>query len=262
MEKRITFYKYQGTGNDFVMIDNRENVLSDADDQTIRFLCDRRFGIGGDGLILLENSTDTDFKMLYFNADGFQGTMCGNGGRCIVAFAKHLNIIAESTTFEAIDGLHYATVNEDVVSLQMQDVSAINVLEHHVFLDTGSPHHVQFEADILNFDINNIGKKIRDEVYGKVGSNVNFVKKVNDSTYKMRTYERGVEAETLACGTGATAVAIAMHKIENTSETTINLKVQGGDLQVSFQKNVDKYTHIYLKGKATQVFKGNITCTH
>ena len=261
MKKTITFYKYQGTGNDFVMIDNRDSVLSAADDKTIRFLCDRRFGVGGDGLILLENSADTDFKMVYFNADGFQGSMCGNGGRCIVAFAKHLNIIDETTTFDAVDGLHHATIKDGIVSLQMQDVNIVDVFKNHVFLDTGSPHHVQFEADILNFDIKNIGRKIRNEVYGKAGSNVNFVKKINESTYKMRTYERGVEDETLACGTGATAVAIAMHQLENTTETTINLQVEGGDLQVSFQKDKENYSQVFLTGKATQVFKGNIECT-
>ncbi|NQY29506.1 MAG: diaminopimelate epimerase, partial [Flavobacteriaceae bacterium] len=204
----LTFYKYQGTGNDFVMVDNRQLVISKDNQSLINSLCDRRFGVGGDGLILLENSATTDFKMVYFNADGNEGTMCGNGGRCIVAFAKFLKIIGNCTTFEAIDGLHTATVSGDVVSLQMQDVTTIEEKKDSVFLDTGSPHHVQFEEHIADFDIKTIGRNIRNEVYGAEGSNVNFVKKINDTTYRLRTYERGVEDETLACGTGATAVAI------------------------------------------------------
>jgi len=260
MKKTLTFYKYQGTGNDFVMIDNRGNVLQHTDAKTIKFLCDRRFGVGADGLILLENSATTDFKMVYFNADGNQSTMCGNGGRCIVAFAKHLGVIKDKTTFEAIDGVHHATINDDVVSLQMQDVKDIKVFDDYVFLNTGSPHHVQFEADILNFNIVNKGRKIRNEVYGREGSNVNFVKQLDNASYKIRTYERGVEDETLSCGTGATAVALAMHKQKNTTSTTINLQVEGGDLQVSFQENKGIYTQIFLKGKATQVFKGEIVC--
>ena len=260
MKKKLTFYKYQGTGNDFVMIDNRENVLEHTDAKTIKFLCDRRFGVGADGLILLEKSTTTNFKMVYFNADGNQSTMCGNGGRCIVAFANFLGIIANATTFEAIDGLHHATITNGIVSLQMQDVTEIKLSDTYCFLDTGSPHHVQLEDDILHFDIVAQGRKIRNQVYGKAGSNVNFVKKVTDDTYKMRTYERGVEDETLSCGTGATAVAIAMHLQKNTIATRINLQVEGGNLQVSFQEKEGKYTQVYLTGKATQVFKGEIVC--
>ncbi len=262
MKNTLTFYKYQGTGNDFVMLDNRENVLQDNDVATIKFLCDRRFGVGADGLILLENSDTTDFKMVYFNADGNQSTMCGNGGRCIVAFAKHLGLIEEKTIFEAIDGLHHASIKEDVVSLQMQDVTEIKECNDYLFLDTGSPHHVQFEENILNFDLVGQGRKIRNEIYGVAGSNVNFVKKINDITYKMRTYERGVEDETLSCGTGATAVALAMYHQKKTVSTTIKLQVEGGELQVSFQENEGKYSQIFLTGKAIQVFKGEIVCKH
>ncbi len=260
MENKLTFYKYQGTGNDFVMIDNRENVLQHNNVKTIEFLCDRRFGVGADGLILLENSPTADFKMVYFNADGNQSTMCGNGGRCIVAFAKHLELVDKNTLFEAIDGLHHASIDKDIVSLQMQDVTDIKAHNNYLFLDTGSPHHVQFENDILNFDIKTLGKKIRNEIYGTAGSNVNFVKKINDTTYKMRTYERGVEDETLACGTGATAVALAMHKKRDTTATTIDLQVEGGNLQVSFNEKEGKYSQIFLTGKAIQVFKGKIVC--
>lgn len=256
----ITFYKYQGTGNDFVMIDNRSQFMVKNDMAYIKLLCNRRFGIGADGLILLETSEVSDFKMVYFNSDGLQSTMCGNGGRCIVAFANFLNIIKDNTIFEAVDGLHTATITKDVVSLQMLDVHKILLKQNGVFLDTGSPHHVQFEEDILNFDIQYLGKKIRNELYGADGSNVNFVKKINDSTFKLRTYERGVEAETLACGTGATAVAIAMSFLNKTTKTDIKLQVEGGELQVSFNEINGVFTNVFLTGKAKQVFKGKISC--
>ena len=256
----LTFYKYQGTGNDFVMVDNREGIISKENTILINSLCDRRFGIGADGLILLENSVKNDFKMVYFNADGNEGSMCGNGGRCIVAFAKFLGIIDANTVFEAIDGLHVATIKNDVVSLQMLDVSTIEKKEGGVFLDTGSPHHIQFEKDISSFDIVSEGREIRNDVYGKVGSNVNFVKKINETTFRLRTYERGVEDETLACGTGATAVAIAMNYLKETDAKDIQLNVEGGELKVSFDVQEGVYTNVFLTGKAVQVFKGEITC--
>ncbi len=256
----IRFYKYQGTGNDFVMVDNRQKVISKKNISLIKSLCDRRFGIGADGLILLEDSATTDFKMVYFNADGNESTMCGNGGRCIVAFAKYLKIIENTTTFEAIDGLHTATISGDVVSLQMQDVVNIKEKGGCVFLNTGSPHHVQFEEHISDFDIKTIGRNIRNEVYGTEGSNVNFVKKINNATFRLRTYERGVEDETLACGTGATAVAIAMNYLKETNANDIKLNVEGGELQVSFDVKEGNYTNVFLTGKAIQVFKGDIKC--
>ena len=256
----LTFYKYQGTGNDFVMVDNREGVISKDNTTLISSLCDRRFGVGADGLILLENSLTTDFKMVYFNADGNEGSMCGNGGRCIVAFANFLNIIEDNTTFEAIDGLHVATIKDDLVSLQMQDVATIEDKGNSVFLDTGSPHHVQFEEHLSDFDIKTEGRKIRNGVYGVQGSNVNFVKKIDDATFRLRTYERGVEDETLACGTGATAVAIAMNYLKETNASDIMLNVEGGELQVSFEVDNGDYTNVFLTGKAVQVFKGEMSC--
>ena len=256
----LTFYKYQGTGNDFVMVDNREEVILKENTTLINSLCDRRFGVGADGLILLEKSNSTDFKMVYFNADGNESTMCGNGGRCIVAFANFLNIIEMTTTFEAIDGLHVATIKDDVVSLQMLDVATIEDKGNSVFLDTGSPHHVQFEKHISSFDIKTIGRNIRNEMYGAQGSNVNFVKKIDDTTFRLRTYERGVEDETLACGTGATAVAIAMNYLKETNANDIKLNVEGGELQVSFEVDNGNYTNVFLTGKAVQVFKGELSC--
>ena len=255
---KLHFYKYQGTGNDFVIIDNRQKILSKNDTKKIKLLCDRKFGIGADGCIFLESSSEYDFKMVYFNADGNESTMCGNGGRCIVAFAHYLGIIGSETTFEAIDGLHYAAVEKDEIDLQMQDVTEVKVYEDYCFLNTGSPHHVQFEEDIENFDIKNIGAHIRYDVYGKEGSNVNFVKKLSEQEFRVRTYERGVEDETLSCGTGVTAVAIAMYHTQQTSSKEIELLVEGGKLKVRFDYMDNNYKNVFLKGKAIQVFKGEI----
>ncbi len=254
-----TFYKYQGTGNDFVMIDNRQQTFNKKDTKHIAFLCDRRFGIGADGLILLENHPDLDFRMVYYNADGNESSMCGNGGRCLVAFAKQLGVINNKTVFEAIDGLHHATIENDIVKLQMLDVDLIEKHENHTFLNTGSPHHVQFEDNIDNFDVKTKGAKIRfGKPYNEAGSNVNFVKKLSDSSFRVRTYERGVEDETLSCGTGVTAVALAMHAINETKSTLINLEVEGGELQVSFSVQNGSYTNVWLIGAAKYVYKGTI----
>ena len=253
------FYKYQGTGNDFVMIDNRQQEFNKKDTKHIAFLCDRRFGIGADGLILLENHDTLDFKMVYYNADGNESSMCGNGGRCLVAFAKHLGVISNKATFEAIDGFHHATIQNDVVKLQMQDVVKVEKHKNYVFLNTGSPHHVQFEDSIDDFNIKFEGSKIRyGEPYNEAGSNVNFVKKLSDSNFRVRTYERGVEDETLSCGTGVTAVALAMHYIGETEKNHLFLKVEGGNLEVSFDVENRIYTNVWLIGPATFVYKGTI----
>ena len=257
---QIEFYKYQGTGNDFVMIDNRSGFFPKDNVQLIAYLCDRRFGIGGDGLILLENDSETDFKMVYYNSDGNQSSMCGNGGRCLVAFAKKLNVISDSCTFIATDGLHHATVAENgQVSLQMIDVATVKIEPDYTFLNTGSPHHVQLVEDLENYNIKENGAAIRyGELYGKVGSNINFVKQINADTFSLRTYERGVEDETLSCGTGATAAAIAMNATGKTNSTSIHLNVEGGKLEVSFDKNDGQFTNVFLKGPAEFVFKGEI----
>jgi len=254
-----TFYKYQGTGNDFVMIDNRSLSFDKSNTKHIAFLCDRRFGIGADGLILLENHESLDFKMVYYNSDGNESSMCGNGGRCITAFAKFLRIIENVASFEAIDGVHEAIVERDVVKLKMNDVENVQVFSSHQFLNTGSPHHVQLEADLDSIDIKEKGSDIRyGEPYGKAGSNVNFVKKLNENTFKVRTYERGVEDETLSCGTGVTAVAIAMYNKGETKNNSVQLETPGGTLTVTFEKESGKYTNVWLIGKAIQVYKGII----
>lgn len=257
---QIEFYKYQGTGNDFVMIDNRAGIFPKENTELVAHLCDRRFGVGADGLILLDTDADTDFRMVYYNSDGNLSSMCGNGGRCLVAFAKKLNIIQNETTFIASDGLHYATVSEEnIVSLQMIDVTEIKNTSEYSFLNTGSPHHVQLVADLENYNVKENGATIRyGDLYGKEGSNVNFVKKINENTFSLRTYERGVEGETLACGTGATAVAIAMNANGQTNFNAINLNVEGGKLAVSFDIENGKYTNVFLKGPAEFVYKGTI----
>lgn len=257
----LLFDKYHGTGNDFVMIDNRDLKFPKNNSKLVAHLCDRRFGIGGDGLILLENDEATDFRMVYYNSDGNTSSMCGNGGRCIVAFAKNIGVL-ESTecTFLATDGLHLAEIDSNnIVNLKMQDVSDIKIEDSYVFLNTGSPHHVQYEENLRQLDVKNVGSAIRyGDLYGNSGSNVNFYNQIDDSNFAIRTYERGVEDETLSCGTGATAVAVAMHAIGKTQHNKIGIEVEGGKLQISFDYSNNIYSNIYLKGPATKVFSGSI----
>jgi len=256
----IHFYKYQGAGNDFIMIDNRNNTFPKNDMKLIRKLCDRRFGVGADGLILLESSDKSDFTMVYFNADGNESTMCGNGGRCIVAFAKQLSIIINETTFNAVDGFHFASIKNDTVNLQMSDVDTVDEFENYSFLNTGSPHHISFSDKISDINVKEEGAKIRNGApYFKEGTNVNFAEQISDNSFKVRTYERGVEDETLACGTGVTAVALAANKLNKTTANTINIEVLGGHLEVSFKREGNSYTNVFLKGPAQFVFEGNIT---
>ncbi|MFK5972758.1 MAG: diaminopimelate epimerase [Flavobacteriaceae bacterium] len=256
----ILFYKYQGTGNDFVMIDNRNLDFPKNDTKLVAFLCNRKFGIGADGLILLEEDEQTDFKMVYYNADGRKGSMCGNGGRCLVAFAKQMGFIDDETIFNAVDGLHRATIENDVISLQMQEVTKIKVKPNATFLDTGSPHHVQLVTDLDGFNVFKEGKKLRYGLYGEQGSNINFVEQRDSKTFFVRTYERGVEDETLSCGTGVTAVAIAMHDSGKTDSKNVHVNSLGGELQVRFEKNGEGYKNIHLVGPAKMVYKGEIEC--
>lgn len=257
---KLPFYKYQGTGNDFVMVDDRTNFFPKNDTKLVAFLCHRKFGIGADGLILIQNDKKSDFIMVYFNADGKKGSLCGNGGRCAVSFARYLGIIAEQTTFKAVDGLHYAFLNGSTISLQMRDVSEIKVKSNSFFLDTGSPHHVQIVENLEGIKVFEEGKKLRYGLYGEKGSNINFVQQEDDSTFAIRTYERGVEDETLSCGTGVTAVALAMHHAKKTVANEVNVKTLGGKLKVSFDIESETYRNIYLTGEAKQVFKGEIEC--
>ncbi|RRO13894.1 diaminopimelate epimerase [Flavobacteriaceae bacterium 14752] len=260
MPQTLQFYKYQGTGNDFVIIDNRKQVFKN-DTKLVKKLCDRKFGIGADGLICLENSNQVDFKMLYFNADGRESSMCGNGGRCIVAFAKYLGVINEQCTFEAVDGLHQAKINtEGRVELKMTDVHKINNFKNNTILDTGSPHFVRFVENANTVDVPKKGAEVRySEQFKAEGINVNFAHLEND-ILNIRTYERGVEDETLSCGTGVTAVAIAAAHQDLISSNSVSIKTPGGSLQVKFEKSHSGYENIWLTGPAEMVFKGEIKC--
>ncbi len=256
---QIQFYKYQGTGNDFIVIDNRQYIFPKNNAKLIAKLCNRKFSIGADGLILLEPSDSQDFTMTYFNADGNPSSMCGNGGRCITAFAKKLNIINDEATFDAVDGVHKAYIEKDIVSLKMIDVLNIESFDDHLFLDTGSPHHITYVNDVKNVSVKITGRKIRyGAPYFEKGCNINFVQQVNENTFKVRTYERGVENETLSCGTGVTAVAIASHKAKKTKNNTVVLETLGGNLEISFVYDNNIYKDVLLKGKATLVYTGEI----
>ena len=256
----LHFSKYQGTGNDFVIIDNRQLTFPKKDTKLVNRLCDRKFGIGADGLILLEEHPTLDFKMVYYNADGNQSSMCGNGGRCVVAFAKALNVISNETTFEAVDGEHKAVIDEnDLVHQHMQDVQDIKTEKDYFFLDTGSPHHVTLRKDVREVNVKEEGAALRySELYGKAGSNINFVAHKEANSFAVRTYERGVEDETLSCGTGVTAVALAMYENGLASAKKVDLEVEGGNLTVTFDKNEKEggYHDIYLIGPANFVFDG------
>ncbi|PKP41178.1 MAG: diaminopimelate epimerase [Bacteroidetes bacterium HGW-Bacteroidetes-13] len=257
---QIEFFKYQGTGNDFVILDNRRQSFDKNDTKLIAKLCDRKFGIGADGLILLENHPSCDFKMVYYNSDGRESSMCGNGGRCLVAFAKLLGIIDQNANFEAIDGFHQAYIENDLIHLKMQDVASVENYTNHVFLDTGSPHHVTLVKDLKSFDVVRTGSSIRRGApYFEKGTNVNFVEQVDTDIFSVRTYERGVENETLSCGTGVTAVALAMHHMKKSSEA-VRLLTPGGELKVVFKKTTKGYEDIYLIGPACMVFKGTYLC--
>ncbi|MAZ72629.1 MAG: diaminopimelate epimerase [Flavobacteriaceae bacterium] len=255
----LQFYKYQGTGNDFVLVDNRQLLFPKNDTKLIARLCDQKFGIGADGLILLENHPTVNFTMVYYNADGNESSMCGNGGRCISHFANFLGIIKNSATFKAIDGLHETKIENGRIHLKMNSVAEIQLNEAFSFLDTGSPHHVEMVEDLAAYNVFENGRSIRNNQYGKAGANVNFVEQRSENTFAVRTYERGVEDETLSCGTGVTAVALAMHATGKVTSEKVILQQPGGELQVLFKKTEKGYEDVFLIGPATQVFKGIIT---
>lgn len=263
MSTKINFFKYQGAGNDFILIDNRSQGFDRNNEELVKNLCDRKFGVGADGLMLLQDTKNYDFEMVYYNADGREGTMCGNGGRCIVAFARDLDIITDKTAFLAVDGPHLAAIDRDLVNLQMIDVRKVSRDGEAYVLDTGSPHYVIQTNDLIQYPVYEEGYAIRNnETYGEKGINVNFVEK-EENGYFLRTFERGVENETLACGTGATAAAMAMAIHENLNgDIEIPIRVMGGQLYISFHKDGEAFTNVYLKGPAQFVFQGNISDKH
>jgi len=256
----IEFTKYQGTGNDFIIIDDRTETIKRTQTDLIQRLCDRKFGIGADGLILLRNHAEVDFEMVYFNADGRESSMCGNGGRCIVAFAQSLGVIDGETTFTAIDGLHEARIIDGKVELKMSDVKEVEQGEDFYCMDTGSPHYIKFVEKVAEVDVYSAGKAIRyNKRFEAAGINVNFVE-ANGNRIEVATYERGVEDETLSCGTGVTAAALAFYLQNGYSVGfTIPVKTKGGDLEVRFQPTGNGFTDIWLCGPAVAVFTGFIS---
>jgi diaminopimelate epimerase len=255
----IPFYKYQGTGNDFILIDNRSGNYSSITHSQIAFLCHRRFGIGADGLMLLQNRNGYDFEMIYHNADGAPGSMCGNGGRCIVLFAHHLGIVQETAYFLASDGPHEAIIAaNDSIELKMKDVSGIHRENEITVMDTGSPHYIKIVSDLPSFDMETEGKSIRySPTYQENGINVNYIEPVENGI-AIRTYERGVEAETYSCGTGATAAALSVAK-NVTGQQIITVNTSGGLLSIKFEKKeTDEFENIWLCGPSTKVFTGSI----
>ncbi|HEY0897559.1 MAG TPA: diaminopimelate epimerase [Sphingobacteriaceae bacterium] len=256
----LTFYKYQGAGNDFILIDNRLSITDHTDAALIQRLCHRRFGVGADGVMFLQNREGYDFEMIYYNADGKPSSMCGNGGRCIVAFAAQLGVIRQDTTFLAVDGPHYAKISgSGWVSLQMINVDTIRRDGEAFVLNTGSPHYVACTSGLQEKNVFDEGRKIRNnETYRQEGINVNFVEDMGDH-YFVRTFERGVEDETFACGTGVTAVAMAMAEKKGLSgRISTAVSVLGGQLNVRFDYDGSVFSQVFLEGPATFVFKGEI----
>ena len=258
----IQFYKYQGTGNDFIILDNRKKEYFNLNEEQVKKLCDRKFGIGADGLMLLNEHEDYDFEMKYYNSDGREGSMCGNGGRCLVKFAKHMGINKNSYRFIAFDGEHEAQIDEDgIVSLHMQDVPRIKEYFGDFVLNTGSPHYVQLVRDVMTTDVYKKGRDIRySKNFEQEGINVNFVENVdNEDKIIVRTYERGVEDETLSCGTGVTAAALVCYHNDN-GFNRVEVQTLGGNLAVEYDRLMESgFENIWLSGPAEKVFEGEIT---
>jgi diaminopimelate epimerase len=256
---KITFSKYQGTGNDFVILDNRNSQYSNLTIAQVNLLCDRRFGIGADGLMMLNNKAGYDFEMLYFNADGNIGSMCGNGGRCMIKYAYNLGMHKYTYNFLASDGVHEGEINNHWIRLKMNDVKNVEEHSSYAVLNTGSPHFVKFASDVENIDVVETGREIRySKKYMPDGINVNFVESSGEDSIFVRTYERGVEDETLSCGTGVTAAAL-MSAHNPRGFNKVNVKTPGGKLSVEFNKlSETEFENIWLCGPAEFVFAGEI----
>jgi len=255
---KFDFTKYQGTGNDFIMIDGRGKSIEFSSEE-ISHICDRRFGIGADGLIILKDHPNLDFEMDYYNADGSQ-SFCGNGSRCAQAFAKELGLISKDSNFLAIDGEHQGKIDQGVYATKMADVDSNSIVQLGTdwFIHTGSPHYIQFVDDVDSIDVYLKGREIRySEEYREEGTNVNFVE-IHENGINVRTYERGVENETLSCGTGVTAAAIAFQMQNNLQDENVQVSTKGGDLNILLQRSADKtFDSIWLVGPAIKVFEGS-----
>ncbi|MEO6670625.1 MAG: diaminopimelate epimerase [Ferruginibacter sp.] len=257
---KVAFYKYQGTGNDFVILDNRTGIFNSITSDQVQLLCDRKFGVGADGLMLLNTKEGYDFEMIYYNADGSHSSMCGNGGRCMIKFASQIGIHKYTYHFLAIDGVHEAEIDKNKVRLKMNDVRNVEEFSSHAILNTGSPHFVKFASDVINIDVVETGRHIRNsKPYAAEGINVNFVESLGEDQIYVRTYERGVEDETLSCGTGVTAAAlVSAHNSRGFNR--VEVKTPGGNLSVEYTKIDDtSYENIWLCGPAELVFTGEIT---
>ncbi len=254
--KNIDFNKYQGAGNDFIIIDNRKGEFDPEATETINKMCDRRFGIGADGLILVSKYRDADFEMKYYNSDGKITSMCGNGGRCVAHFARKWKIAGDKQKFLAFDGIHEASVDNNTVRLQMGNVNEYRLVEGNYFINTGSPHYVVFSKNVDSINVFEEGKKLRwSPLFAPGGTNVNFAEVLDNGLY-VRTFERGVEDETLACGTGVTASAIASVLGGHFDTNSVNVRARGGNLKVEFEIHQGKVSNVWLTGPATFVFEG------
>ena len=253
---KINFDKYHGCGNDFIIINNLSNTFPKDSENQIKKICNRRFGIGADGFILINYNDKLPFEMIYYNSDGKISTMCGNGGRCVMHYCYNNDIIDNKSEFLACDGIHYGIINDDYVKVSMSDVNGYKKYNDYLFLNTGSPHLVKCVNDVSSLDLINISRNIQKSNRFDNGVNVNLVSRKNDNLYQIRTYERGVEDETLSCGTGAVASAIALNILSLINSKTVNLDTKGGLLTVDFNKSNSKYTDIHLSGKVKKVFTG------
>lgn len=261
----MDFVKYQGTGNDFVLINGNKQAFDPEDHDRVRHICDRRFGIGADGFIIIRDHARSDFEMLYFNADGRPGSLCGNGSRCAVAFAYQEGFFSdEHCRFMAYDGIHDARISpaDGIVELKMGNVSGYETGKGMVIMDTGSPHYVTLVEDLSDIDVVEAGKAIRfSPRFAKEGINVNFVEEAGDDHLKVATYERGVENETYSCGTGVTACALGYYILNHNGTThshEVDIKTRGGGLKVRFEKRNELFENIWLIGPAVRVFEGTI----
>ena len=254
----VPFYKYHGAGNDFVIIDRSELPFELSATQ-IKQICERRYGIGADGLMFYDRHNELDFKMTYFNSDGSESSFCGNGARCIVQFGIDHKGLKETITFD-FNGTHLGAKRKDhLIEINMSNVPKVERLDNdNLFLDTGSPHQIVWVSDIDKIEVESEGRALR-SAFSTAGCNVNFVELHGENKLAIRTYERGVEAETHACGTGITAAAIAAYFDKKTSATEIELNAVGGTLWVRFEPLDSGFVNIYLTGPAIHVFTGIIS---
>ncbi|MCP4460641.1 MAG: diaminopimelate epimerase [Cytophagales bacterium] len=252
---QLHFSKYHGTGNDFILIDNRADDFPKSM-SLIQHFCDRNFGVGSDGLVLIENHPTLDYRMVFFNPDGSE-SLCGNGSRCGFVFAQSLGMVNKKASFETTDGIHKAEQYDSNVRISLFDVENIKQAGEAFFLNTGSPHYVRIVSDLTETIVIEVGREIRySEAYSSQnGTNVNFAQLLQDRVL-VRTYERGVEDETLSCGTGVTAVALVAGQLGY--DSPVEIETLGGNLRVEFTRTVTGFQDIWLTGPVKFVFEGTI----